>query len=107
MVKKLASISIVAGVGVISACFGEGPTPTPPAKATILFTGAPIPNCGASGTYIGPVAIGAGSGYVSTLPFTQSGGGNDCNGGGGPPPMQDEDIFAFNKDGGTLMKIGS
>lgn len=108
MVKKLASISIVAGAAVISACFGEGPVPTPPAKATILFTGTPIPNCGASGTYIGPVAIGAGSGFVSTLPYTQSGGGFDCNGGGGgPPPSQEEDIFAFNRDGGTLMKIGS
>ena len=107
MVKKLASISIVAGAAAITACFGAGPTPSPPSKATILFTGAPIMNCGQSGTYIGPVAIGAGSGFVSMLPYTQSGGGFDCNGGGGPPPSQDESIFAFNKDGGTLTKIGS
>src|SRR5690242_14643358 len=108
MVKKLASISIVAGVTVIAACFGEGPTPPAPTRATILFTGTPIPSCGEAGTYIGPVAIGAGSGFVTMLPFTLQGGGyGGCNGGGGPPPTQPQTVFAVNKDGGSLTKVGS
>ena len=106
MVKKLFSLSIVAGAGVVSACFGSGPTPSQPSRATVLFTGQPIENCG-TGTYIGPVALGSASGYVTLLPFVQQGGQSGNCGGGGQVPNQAEDVLAFDEDGGSLMMIGS
>jgi hypothetical protein len=104
MVNKLLPLSIVAGAGVISACFGEGPTPGEPTRATVLFSGQPLQNC--QGTYIGPVAIGAGSGYVTMLPFAPQGGpqGGNCP---NQPANEPLDVFAFNKDGGSLTKLGS
>jgi hypothetical protein len=105
MVKKLLSFSLI---GVVSACFGDGPVPTPPSRATVLVTGSPIQSCGATGMYFGPVAIGAGSGYISMLPFTAQGGGNgDCNGGGGSPPPTPETVVAFDEDTGAQSPVGS
>jgi hypothetical protein len=110
MVKKLLSTAIVGSAAVVGACFGDGPTPSAPSSATILLSGTPIQNCN-SGTYIGTVAVGSNQGYVTTLPFIHNGGPNppgcDNGGGGAQVPMVDQNVFSFNLDGGTLMKLGS
>jgi len=78
-----------------------------PTRATVLFTGQPIQNC-YQGTYVGPVAIGSGSGYVTMLPFVPQGGNSGiCNNQGGQVPDAPQDVFAFNKDGGSLTSLGS
>lgn len=107
MVKKLLSFAVVGSAGVVGACFGDGPVPPAPTKATILVAGQPIQNCD-YGMYIGPVAIGSGSGFTTLLPFRQNGGNNNgCNNGGGQPPSLPMTVFAFNRDGGTLTMAGS
>jgi hypothetical protein len=106
MVKKLVSISIVAGAGILGACFGDGPKPSAPAKATILVSGIPVENCN-TGSYIGPVAIGSsGSGFVTMLPYNQDGGPNNCGGGGNNVPTTPIEVFAFDRDNGTQTDVG-
>ncbi len=104
MVKKLLSIALVGGVAVVSACFGDGPTPTAPSGATILFSTEPGQSCNA-GTYIGPVAFGSDHVYVSFLPYQPVGG--SCHGGGGGNIQAEQSVFAYPLAGGTLEKIGS
>jgi hypothetical protein len=103
MVKKLVSIGCVGGIAVITACFGDGPTPSTPPDATILVTAAPGQRCG-EGNYIGPVAFGSDHGYVSFLPYQAMGG--NCGGGGGPIQTP-QTVYAFSLAGGSLDKIGS
>ena len=106
MVNKLLSVSIVAGAAVISACFGDGPTPTSPTRATILFGGQPVMSCN-TGTYIGPVAVGAGSGFVAMLPYVADGGPNSCGGTQQVPTGVPQDVLAFDKDTGARTEVGS
>jgi hypothetical protein len=102
MVKRFFILSLIA----FTACFGDGPTPTSPTRATVLFGGQPIQNC-TFGTYIGPVAVGVASGYVTMLPFVQNGGANACGNGGQQIPNEPQDVFSFDKDAGGLTKLGS
>ena len=63
------------------ACFGEGPIPSNPTEATVLYT-APSPSFECNGAYVGSVAIGPGTdAYVVAQPFTT----NQC--GTSPPPV--------------------
>ncbi|HSN25347.1 MAG TPA: hypothetical protein VLT45_03650 [Kofleriaceae bacterium] len=101
--KKLLSIGLVGGVAVVSACFGDGPTPTAPSGATVLFSTEPGQSCNA-GTYIGPIAFGSDHVYVSFLPYQPVGG--SCHGGGGNIQAE-QSVFAYPLAGGTLDKIGS
>lgn len=105
MVKKLLSIGLVGGVAVVSACFGDGPTPAAPSGATILFSTEPGQSCN-EGTYIGPLAFGSDHVYVSFLPY-QPVGGSCHNGGGGGGIQAGQSVFAYPLGGGTLEKIGS
>lgn len=105
MVKQLFSLSIIAGAGVVSACFGDGPVPSAPSRATLLFSGVPLMNC--NGTYIGPVAVGADSGYVTMLPYVANGGATGNCGGGQQIPNEPQHVAAFNKDSGAMMPVGS
>ena len=106
MVKHLASIAIVGGFAAVSACFGDGPTPTAPSGATILATASPGQNCN-EGTYIGPVAFGSDHGYVSFLPYQPFNNCNGGGGGGGGNPQAPQTVYRFSLAGGSLDKIGS
>jgi len=104
MVKQLISIAVIGGVGALSACFGDGPTPGAPDSAIVVFSSSPGQHCSA-GTYIGPVAIGSDHGYVSFLPYQAN--GNGCNGGGGGPITAAQQVFSFGLHGEALTMIGS
>ncbi len=91
----------------LCACYGSGPLPQQPAEATVVFA-APLPTedqiC--NGSYIGDVAIGAGSGFATLLPYvpTQNndGNGGNCNNGGGIAPVVAINVFAFDKTGADV-----
>lgn len=97
--RALAAIACLAG------CFGEGPTPSAPSEATILFALELQPlhqdNC-RSASYIGNVAVGSDAAYAITHTFLPA-----CSGGNGNPEEQlPSSVFAFGKRGGPRMKIG-
>ena len=102
MVKQLLAIAVVGGVGALSACFGDGPTPGSPEGAVVVFSSTPAEGC-STGTYIGPVAIGSDHGYVSFLAYQSV--GNNCGGGG--QIMAAQKVFSFGLGGEALRAIGS
>lgn len=99
---------------VLAACFGGGPTPTPPTEATLAFA-TPIPPrdqlCSDS-VYNGPITFDNTNGYVMTLPFNAANipGDNCGNGGGGGSPSLPVAVTVFPLDGsnplGTTFPMG-
>lgn len=106
MVKHLVSIGLVGGIAAVSACFGDGPTPTAPSDATILITATPGQSCN-QGTYIGPVAFGSDHVYASLLPYQPAGGNCNNGGGGGGQVMSPQTVYGYPLGGGSLDRIGS
>ena len=83
----------------LPACFGGGPEVSRPADATLVF-GVPTPppdmECGSMSTYIGSVAIHAGMGIATTLPYE----GPGCDSSSPIGPIQ-VPVFAFDTDGAS------
>jgi hypothetical protein len=91
----------------LAACFGSGPTPTPPAGATVVYR---VPQANSNDVcttsrYIGPVEIAGPTGYVIPLPYSPETG--QCN---GPPPQESVNVVQFPKNGkgpdGTMLPGG-
>ena len=87
----------------LSACFGPGPTPTPPTGAQVVFyvSQATTQECGTA-PYIGDVAIGASWGYALTYRWNPP---NNCDGGGGQFETYDVPVYRFRKTGGMTAMI--
>jgi hypothetical protein len=86
----------------LTGCFGGGPTPTPPAGASIAFA-TPLPppdsTCNNS-VYNGPIVFDASQGYVMTLAYQPEG---NCGGGGGGGPNQPVNVTVFPLDGSNPL----
>jgi len=105
MVKHLVSITLIGAAAAVSACFGDGPMPSAPSGATVLFSAPPSQNC-SPGSYIGPISLGPDKGYTSILQYNPV-GGDGCNGGGGGPITAAQDVFAFDLAHASVTQVGS
>ncbi len=92
----IASWSIALGaLGALGGgCFGDGPVPGLPEKATILYTVSPPTSACSVASYIGPAAIGpATDGYVLALPYFRD--NRNCDNGGSQPPQNPVNVQKF------------
>lgn len=91
----------------IPACFGEGPEPTLPSEATILFS-VPRPtqqHCSNS-RFIGDVALGTGKGYALTLPYVPN--NNNCGDSGpGGAPVITIPVSSFGMTTSSSIQVGT
>ena len=91
----------------LAGCFGEGPTPGTPSRATVLLALElhPIKADGdcRSGRYIGNVAIGGDFAYALTHTFLPACGGDST---GNANESITSTVYQFSKTTGSPMKIG-
>jgi hypothetical protein len=84
----------------LAACFGSGPTPQPPARASVLYhvpEADPHDPCNTS-KYIGAVTFTNDSGFVLPLPYQPTNIQGGCS---GQPPQQSISTIMFPKSGGN------
>jgi len=90
----------------VPACFGEGPEPTMPTDATVLFhVSVPLDQFCSNSRFIGDVALGTGKGYALTVPYLPSYG--NCGNNGGQAPQAVIPVSYFGTTTTTVGAIGN